>query len=148
MSGMKAPVLCVEDHAVNGAERPAFADDAGANPVLGMSAAERAAADAKRLPGDALNLYRGGDVTSAGNRDFVRSFAQHVVPDGEHAQFMTDDGTLSTEGATEFVMLLRNTPMATMILCRRWRNRLTRILEHSAERCRMRLGQWPPAERD
>ena len=38
-------------------------------------------------------------MNAAGNRDFVRSFAQHVVPEGEHAQFMTDDGTLSTEGA-------------------------------------------------
>ena len=100
VSGMKAPILVRERTTpIADADRPAFADAAGASPVLGMSAAERAAADAKRLPGDSLNLYRGGDVNAAGNRDFVRSFAQHVVPEGEHAQFMTDDGTLSTEGA-------------------------------------------------
>ncbi len=101
VSGMKAPVLVRErstplaDH-----ERAAFADDAGSNPVLGMSAAERAAADVKRLPGDTLNQWRGGDVTDAKNRDFVRSFAQHVLPESDHAGFMTDDGALSVEGAS------------------------------------------------
>jgi hypothetical protein len=100
VSNMKAPVLVRERTTpLADADRAAFADAAGASPVLGMSAPERAAADAKRLPSDALELYRGGDVTDARNRDFVRSFAQHVVPEGEHATFMTDDGALSTEGA-------------------------------------------------
>jgi len=99
VSGMKAPVLVRERTTpLTNAERPGFADDAGSNPILSMSAAERAAADAKRLPGDAMDLWRGGDVTDARNRDFVRAFAQHVLPEGEHAAFMTQDGSLSTEG--------------------------------------------------
>lgn len=101
VSGMKAPVLVRERTTpIADADRPAFADDAGANPISGMSAAERAAADAKRLPGDTMDLWRGGDVTDAKNRDFVRAFAQHVLPQGEHAAFMTDDAALSTEGAS------------------------------------------------
>lgn len=100
VSGMKAPVLVRERLTpMDMPARAKFADDAGASPVLSMSAAERAGADSKRLPGDTLSLYRGGEVTSRANGDFVRAFASHVVPEGEHASFMTSDGELSVEGA-------------------------------------------------
>lgn len=100
IAGMKAPILVRERTTpMDTAARARFADDAGASPVLSMSASERAAADSKRIPSDTLSLYRGGDVTSRGNADFVRAFASNVVPDGEHASFMTSDGELSAEGA-------------------------------------------------
>ncbi len=98
--GMTEPVLVRERTTpMSPAERVRFADAAGASPVLGMSAAERAAADVKRLPDDVLSLYRGGDVTDARNAPLVRAFAEHAVPPGEMAGFATADGKLSEEGA-------------------------------------------------
>ena len=97
---MKAPVLVRERVTpLDDAARARFADDAGASPVLGMSASERAAADSGRLSNDTFGLLRGGDVGSAGNADFVRAFAREALPEGERAQFATSDGQLSVEGA-------------------------------------------------
>jgi hypothetical protein len=100
ISGMKLPMLTRERLTpIAEADRPAWARAAGENPVMDMSPSEQAAADAKQIPPDSLNLYRGGDVNDARNRDFVRAFAQHVVPESEHASFMTGDGALSVGGA-------------------------------------------------
>ncbi len=98
VSGMKAPVL-VRERVTDVPDRARFAADAGASPVLSMSASERAAADAKMLPSDIMSSFRGGDVTDARNTDFARAFAQHVVPPGEQASFITANGKLSVEGA-------------------------------------------------
>lgn len=80
-------------------DRVRFAQEAGANPVLAMSATERAGVDASRLDSDILSLYRGGDVGSAENRDFVRAFLGKVAENGEEGSFTTSGGALSLEGA-------------------------------------------------
>jgi hypothetical protein len=80
--------------------RARLADEMGASPTMAMSASERAAADARRIPTDVLSIYQSGDVTSPRNAAFVRAFADHAIPTGEQASFMTADGELSTEGAT------------------------------------------------
>ena len=99
VDGMKAPVLVRERTTpMDMPQRAAFAADAGASPVMATSAAERAAADAKKLPDDLVAGYRGGDVVDPENRDFVRSFVQNVAP-GDQASFATADGALSREGA-------------------------------------------------
>jgi hypothetical protein len=63
------------------------------------AAPERAAADARAIPNDVLSMYQGGDVTLAKNAPFARAFAEHVIPPGEHAGFMTADGEMSADGA-------------------------------------------------
>lgn len=98
--GMKAPVLVrMRTTPLSDAERVRFAQEANASPTLSMSASERAGADAARLDGATLGLYRGGDVASAENRDFVRSFLKNVTHNGEEGAFVTRDGSLSLEGA-------------------------------------------------
>jgi hypothetical protein len=76
-----------------------FATEANASPGLAMSATEKAAVDAERLPANVLELYRGGDVTSADNRDFLRAFIRTVPERGEEGALVTPEGTLSVEGA-------------------------------------------------
>ncbi len=98
--GMRAPVLVrVRKTELDPAERVRFAQEANAGTGLAVSASERAATDAKRLNGGILDLYRGGEVTSAENRDFVRSFLANVADSGEEGAFTTRDGRLSVDGA-------------------------------------------------
>jgi len=98
-SGMSAPVLVrrrVTD--LSPEDRIRFTQEANAPPGLAMSATERAAVDAQRLPADVLDLYRSGAVGSTENRDFVRAFMRAVPEKGEEGAFATPDGALSVEG--------------------------------------------------
>lgn len=100
VAGMREPVLVRERTApLDMAGRAKLADEMGASPTMAMSASERAAADAKRIPTDVLSMYQGGDVTSPRNAAFVRAFADRAIPTAEQASFMTADGDLSIEGA-------------------------------------------------
>lgn len=100
VDGLNAPVLVrVRQTPLDDAGRVRFAQEANASPVLSMSASERAAADASRIDAQTLSLYRGGDVASAENRDFVRAFLGKVANSGEEGAFATRGGDLSLEGA-------------------------------------------------
>jgi hypothetical protein len=104
-AGIKNPVLVRERQGdLDIPARSRLAADMGASPIAAMSAPERAAADARAIPNDVLSMYQGGDVTLAKNAPFARAFAEHVLPAGEHAEFMTADGEMSASGA----MRLRN----------------------------------------
>jgi hypothetical protein len=99
-SRMQNPVLVRER--LGDLDMPArarLAADMGASPIAAMSAPERAAADARAIPADILSMYQGGDVTLAKNAPFARAFAEHVIPPGEQAGFMTADGEMSADGA-------------------------------------------------
>lgn len=99
-SRMQNPVLVRER--LGDLDMPArarLAADMGASPIAAMSAPERAAADARAMPADILSMYQGGDVTLAKNAPFARAFAEHVIPPGEQAGFMTADGEMSADGA-------------------------------------------------
>jgi len=99
-SDMKMPVLIrrrVTD--MTPADRMRFVQEANSSPALAMSATERARVDASRLPDRALDLYRGGDVASAENGDFVRAYVNAVPTRGEEGVYATPDGRLSVEGA-------------------------------------------------
>ena len=99
-TGMKAPVLVRRRTSdLSPDDRIRFAQEANASPVLTQSATERAGADAGRLPDSALAHYGGGDVSSAENRPFVRSFLRDVAEKGEQGQFAAPDGALSLDGA-------------------------------------------------
>lgn len=99
-SGMQQPVLVrrrLTD--MTDEQRAAFTRDAQGGGTMRMSPTEQAGADAKALSPDTMRLYRGGDVSSAGNRDFVRSFMENVVSPNERNALQMADGTLSKAGS-------------------------------------------------
>ncbi len=100
ITGMQNPVLVRERVGdLDLSARARLAADMGASPIAAMSAPERAAADARAIPTEILSMYQGGDVTLAKNAPFARAFAEHVIPPGEQAGFMTADGDMSADGA-------------------------------------------------
>ncbi|HVM81247.1 MAG TPA: hypothetical protein VMU06_19660 [Stellaceae bacterium] len=99
VSGIENPVLIrrrISD--LSPAERIRFTQEANAVPGLAYSATERAGVDAGRITPSMLDLYRGGDIASAENRDFVRAFMQSVPERTELGSLVTADGMLSVEG--------------------------------------------------
>ncbi len=99
VSGMKEPILVRERLTqLSPEDRVKFTQEANAPTGLALSATERAKIDASRLPDETLALFRSGDVTTAANRDFVRSFMQHAIEKGEEGSIITRDGGLSLEG--------------------------------------------------
>ena len=100
VEGMDQPVLVrIRTDAMAPEDRQAFVREANQSGQLGYSATERAMSDATAMPDHALELFRGGDVESAGNREFVRSFMQHTLPANEHAAMVDTNGNLSLDGA-------------------------------------------------
>lgn len=98
VGGMKAPVLVRERVTpMDAAELQAYTGEANERTTLALSSTERAMADAKKI-GDVLHLYRGGDVSSAANRDFVRGFMNDVVAKSDRGSVMDADGMLSQDG--------------------------------------------------
>ena len=53
--------------------------------------------DARRLPADVLDLWKGGELTSRANRDFVRAFSGSMSAN-ERNEIMTKGGDLSSVG--------------------------------------------------
>lgn len=66
---------------------------------LGMSPAELARQDAPLIDSSVLSVYAGGDVTQAGNRDFVRAFVGKLQAAGQDIAPLIDaQGMLSQPG--------------------------------------------------
>jgi predicted kinase len=98
VQGMRRPVLVrVRKGQLATDQRQAFTREANERTTLAMSATERALADAAAMKPETVELYRGGDIADAGNRDFVRSFMQQVVNPNEQAAMVTPEGGLSQE---------------------------------------------------
>lgn len=74
-----------------------FAREANERTTAAYSESEQGRTDAGTLAEDVLALYRGGDITSSENREFVRRFLAEL-PSTEHGQFVTGEGTLSQSG--------------------------------------------------
>lgn len=97
-AGMQAPVLIARRaDTLSPDARRAFVQEATDSQGLKRSPTETARIDMQRV-GDALDLYRGGEVDLAQNADFVRSF-MHGLPASERADMMTAAGTISPDGA-------------------------------------------------
>ena len=99
-TGMQQPVLIRRRTTdLTPEQRVTFADGGNASTTLAMSATERAASDARRMPDGVLHQFQPGDVTDPANRDAVRGFVRNVVEPGQEGSFVTGDGQLSQEGA-------------------------------------------------
>ncbi|MBK8772703.1 MAG: hypothetical protein IPM06_20065 [Rhizobiales bacterium] len=98
LSGIRNPVVVrVRKTDMTPAQIEAYTRDSNTDTKLSMSAAEQAMADAKAIPASALDIYRGGDIDAAANRDFVRAFMQAAVPENEQSTMISRDGTMSQE---------------------------------------------------
>jgi hypothetical protein len=97
VAAYEAPVLVARRiTALQPEERRAFVQEANNRATLASGTAEQARADAAKL-GPALDLYRSGDVDSAGNAGFVRRFLQDLTPE-DRGSFIAADRTLSADG--------------------------------------------------
>lgn len=95
-SGMQQPVLVrVRDPNMSEADVQSFIREANQRDTAAMSGTESAEADASAMPASLLDLYRGGDIDAASNRDFVRGFMQAVIPSSEHGQMVMPDGAIA-----------------------------------------------------
>ena len=106
----------LDPEAVRGVERPVlvrvrrspvdrvqFAKEANERDTATMSASEQAVSDASRISGELMDLFapsEDGDLTAAGNREFVRGFLRAATSDAERGEYMTSDGSLSQAGIT------------------------------------------------
>lgn len=98
ISGMTEPVLVRERITeMSNQELQDYTSDSNESTTLAMSPTERAMSDAKKIAG-IIGLYRGGDVPSAANRDFVRAFMGAVVSPTARGSMMDSDGILSQDG--------------------------------------------------
>jgi hypothetical protein len=100
--GFRQPVLVAVRVSVLGpAARQAFALACNERTTLAMSAAERARADVARVA-KVLDLWRGGDVADAANRDFVRGFLAQLSAE-ERGGMVGELGALSADGERRIV---------------------------------------------
>lgn len=97
VAGYKEPVLVARrETPLSDAERMIFVREANEAPTLRMGTAEQAMADAAALT-RVVALYRGGDVSSRKNQQFVRAFLKSIAP-SERAALVDEDGALSRAG--------------------------------------------------
>lgn len=99
VEGMDRPVLVRRRTTeLTPEERAQFARDANRSTVAKMGRVEQAVADAKSLPDNLLERYAGGELDTAANAPFVRSF-MNAAAKSEEGGMMTAEGRLSQEGA-------------------------------------------------
>lgn len=96
VEGMEQPVLVrIRDGDMTDEDVRSFVVEANTRDNAAMSGMEEAHADALDMPGQLLDLYRGGDVDAAGNRDFVRGFMQAMVPVNDQGRMVMSDGSIA-----------------------------------------------------
>lgn len=90
-------------------QRQAWTRAANERDTMAMSSTEQASADARALDDVTLGMYRGGAVTAAANRDFVRAFIQKAVSPAERNAMTAADGSISADGVrrVRFALLAR-----------------------------------------
>lgn len=98
VDGMKNPVLVrIRDSEMNSNQRQAFTRAANERDTLAMSGTERAMADSSAMPDGMLELYRGGEISDAGNRNFVKSFIRDIVSENDRGSMVSAEGAMSQE---------------------------------------------------
>ena len=98
VSGVEQPVLVrVRRSQLSDDELIAYTKESNERSTLSLSASELAQADAKAVD-SIIADYKGGDVSAAANRDFVRKFMQGAVSQTEQASMIDSKGILSQDG--------------------------------------------------
>lgn len=98
VSGVEKPVLVrVRRTQMNDQDLVDYTKESNERSTLSLSASETAKADAKAI-GNIISDFKGGDVSAAGNRDFVRKFMQGAVSQSEQASMVDGQGILSQDG--------------------------------------------------
>lgn len=98
VSGMKNPVLVRERTTLmSDQELLDYTKESNESTTLTMSPTEQAMVDAKAVV-DLLNQYRGGDINSAANRDFVNRFVTELVPTSERGKMLSAGTGLTQDG--------------------------------------------------
>ncbi|OHC95542.1 MAG: hypothetical protein A2792_03360 [Sphingomonadales bacterium RIFCSPHIGHO2_01_FULL_65_20] len=93
-TGMEQPVLVrLRTEPMDAEQARGFAREANMATSLGMAPTEQAFADTDALPDAIMNLYQGGDVDAAANRDFVRRYMDTVMSPTEAANLRRADGS-------------------------------------------------------
>lgn len=109
-TGLERPVLVRRRTTIMTPEqRQAWTRAANARDTMAMSSTEQAKADADSLDDVVLGMYRGGAVTAAANRDFVRAFINKAVAPAERNAMTAADGSISADGVRRirFALLSR-----------------------------------------
>lgn len=98
VSGMKAPVLTrIRRGALTAEDRIRLTRDMNAETTEAYSPSERALADAEAVDDDLLGMVDGADMSSAGNRRFVKGFLDRIASDDLN-RMTTAGGALSDAG--------------------------------------------------
>lgn len=99
-TGIKTPVLVRERVTeLSPQERIAFVQESNQSATMDLTPVERAQIDVSALKDSVVDVWVGGDVTDAANRDFVRAFVGQL-PQSQRNGMMDDNGALSPDGAT------------------------------------------------
>lgn len=105
----ETPVLVMMlDQDMSAQELSSFADISNREAIASMSTTEKAQRDAAAMGVETVNLYRGGDLTTAANAQFVAEFNKRVVTENERGEF-SRDGKLTDSG----VRRMKNSILAT-----------------------------------
>jgi hypothetical protein len=98
LSGVEKPVLArVRRTQLNDEDLVNYTKESNERSTLSLSASETAKADGNAIS-NIISDFKGGDVSAAGNRDFVRKFMQGAVSQSEQASMIDSQGMLSQDG--------------------------------------------------
>lgn len=98
VSGFEKPVLArIRRTQMNDQDLVDYTKESNERSTLSLSASETAKADAKAIV-NIIADFKGGDISAAGNRDFVRKFMQGAVSQSEQASMIDSQGMLSQDG--------------------------------------------------
>jgi len=97
-AGMNTPVLVRQRiTSMDTAQRVKFAQDSNFPSTMDLTAVEKAKIDSSVFTDDVLTAWRGGDIDSAGNRDFVRAFIGRLPVEQKNAM-LDADGNVAPDG--------------------------------------------------
>jgi hypothetical protein len=98
-TGVAMPVLVRERVTpLSDIERKAFVQEANQSSTMALSPVEMAQIDVTAMAPSVVEVWRGGAVTDAVNRDFVRAFVGQL-PQAQRNSLMDANGLLSPDGA-------------------------------------------------
>lgn len=98
--GINMPVLVRERVTpLSPQERVAFVQESNQSSTMDLTPVERAKIDVSALKDSVVDVWGGGDISSAANRDFVRAFIGQL-PQAQRNGMLDDHGNVSPDGVT------------------------------------------------